>query len=156
MQGARKTMFRAVIAFLLFVALPASAGEPQQPFKWWQGQQARELGLTGEQSTRIEAIHQAALPRVQTAMEDVEHAQQELSKLIAGDKTTEMDVVRQLNIVQAARSEVDRQMTLMLFRFYRELSPDQRLKVKALRDRWQHERRDRRSDPPQRPAQIKK
>ena len=153
MQGAGSTMFRAVIAFLLLLAWPATAAPPPQGFKWWQGPRAKELGLTSDQSAKIEEIFQAALPRLKTAGEDADRLQKELSRLISADKTTEMDVVRQLNQVQAARNELDRQRTLMLFRMYRELSPDQRKAVA----RWEHERRGgRRGEPPQRPPQIKK
>ncbi len=153
-------MFRAIVAFLLLIALPATVfaghsdgrGEPPQDHKWWQGQQARELGLGADQSARIEDIYQAAFPRIQAAMAKLEQAQQDLNKLVAGDKTTEMDVVLQLSQVTGARAEVSRQMTLMLFRFYRELTPEQRLKVKAMFDaRRERERRGgRRGDPPQR------
>jgi len=150
-------MFRAVIALLLLVAWPAAASPPQQGFKWWQGQRAKELGLTSDQSAKIEDIFQAAFPRMKAASEDVDRLQKELSRLISEDKTTEMDVVRQLNQVQAARNELDRQRTLMLFRMHRELSPDQRAKLKALSDRWGRERREgRRGEPPPRPPQIKK
>ncbi|HMK91504.1 MAG TPA: periplasmic heavy metal sensor, partial [Thermoleophilia bacterium] len=99
---------------------------------------------------RIDGIYQQALPRIQAAMQDLEQARNELSKLIAGDKTTEVDVVRQLGVVQASRSEVDRQMTLMLFRMYRELTPEQRVKAKALRDQQQRDREGRRGDQQQR------
>jgi Spy/CpxP family protein refolding chaperone len=150
-------MFRAVLAFLILFALPAAADPPQQRFpKWWQGQQAKELSLTTEQSNRIEEIFQNSLPRIRTAMDDWEAAQRELDKLVAGDRTTEMDVIRQLNKVQAFGTEVNRQRTLMTFRFYRELTPDQRLKVKAMFDRREQERRGRgRGDEPAHPP-IKK
>jgi Spy/CpxP family protein refolding chaperone len=158
-------MFRAVIAFLLMFVLPAGSlalpandrSDAPQDHKWWQGQRAKELGLTGDQSARIERIYQAALPRLESAGEDVKQSQKELSRLVSADKTTEVDVVRQLNQVQAVRNELDRQWTLTLFRFYRELNPDQRLKVKAMFDarREQERRGGRRGEPPQRPP-IKK
>jgi Spy/CpxP family protein refolding chaperone len=158
-------MFRAAIAFLLMFVLPAGSlalrangrSEAPQDHKWWQGQRAKELGLTGDQSARIERIYQAALPRLESGGEDVKQSQKELSRLVSADKTTEVDVVRQLNQVQAARNELDRQWTLTLFRFYRELNPDQRLKVKAMFDarREQERRGGRRGEPPQRPP-IKK
>ncbi len=150
-------MFRAVIALLVLFAVPAAAGPQQRGFpKWWQGDQAKELGLTGEQSNRIEDIFQNSLPRIRLAMDDWETAQRDLDRLVAGDKTTETDVVRQLNKVQAYGNEVNRQRTLMAFRFYRELTPDQRLKVKAMFDRREQERRGRgRGEPPTRPT-IKK
>jgi Spy/CpxP family protein refolding chaperone len=151
-------MFRVAIVFLVLFSLPAAAGSPQERFrKWWMGPQAKELGLSDQQSSRIDGIFQTSFPRIQTAMQDVENAQQELNRLISGDKTTEMDVVRQLNQVQAARNERDRQYTLMLFRFYQELRPDQRVKVRAMFDaRRERERREgRRDEPPQRPPTKK-
>jgi hypothetical protein len=118
-------MFRAVIALLVLFAVPATAGPPQQRFpKWWQGQQAKELGLTTEQSN-------------------------------SGDRTTETDVIQKLIQVQAASNEINRQFVLMLFREYRELRPDQRVKVKEMFDRRDQDRRGRgRGDPPRPP--IKK
>jgi Spy/CpxP family protein refolding chaperone len=177
MQGSGTIMFGAVIGLLLLSAVPAAAQSsqghqpqarpaanrpsparpPQDRHKWWIGPQAKELGLSKDQSDKLEGIYQAALPRLESGGEDVRKSQQELwSRLVSTDKTTEVDVVRQLNQVQAARNELDRQMTLMLFRMYRELTPDQRVKAKALRDRRDQERREgRRGEPPQRPP-IKK
>ncbi len=154
-------MFRALLAFVLLFTLPAASlaappsdegKEPPQEHKWWQGQPARDLGVTAEQSARIEAIYQAAFPRFQAAMQDAETAQNELNKLIAGEKTTEVEVVRQLGKAQAARNEANRQFTLMLFRFNQELSPEQRQKVKAMFDaRRERDRRGgRRGDVPPR------
>lgn len=140
----------------MMFAIPAAAGPRQERPRWWQGQQAKELGLSTEQSTKIEEIAQNSLPRIRTAMDDWEGAQRELDKMIAGDRTTETDVVRQLNKVQAYGNEVTRQRTLMFFRFYRELSPEQRLKVKAMFERRDQDRRGRgRGEPSTRPA-IKK
>jgi Spy/CpxP family protein refolding chaperone len=174
-------MFRLAIVSLVVCALPAGAqqsqGRPPQArpaqdrvsadrpstdraqqdrHKWWIGPQARELGLSRDQSDKLEGIYQQVFPRIQSAMEDGEAAQRELDKIVAGDRTTEVDVVRQLNLVQVARNEMNRQWVLMLFRMYQQLSPDQRAKAKALRDRREQERREgRRGEPPQRPP-IKK
>ncbi len=167
-------MLHAVIVLVLLSVAPASAQPPQNPpprrpvdrtaqdrspqdrHKWWVGPQAQELGLTADQSQRIEAIYQSVFPRIQSAMQDVDASQKELDKIISGDRTTEVDVVRQLNLVQVARNEVNRQLVLMLYRMNRELTPEQRAKAKALRDRREMERREgRRGEPPQRPP-IKK
>jgi len=148
-------MFRVVIAVLLLLAPPAGAGSPQERFhKWWLGPPAKELGLTEDQSSRIETIYQAGIPRIQTVGQDLESARKDLNTLIAGEKTTETDVIRQLLRVQAAQNEFNRQWTLMNFRFYQELRPDQRQRLRAMRD--QERRGGRRGDPPQRPPQIKK
>jgi Spy/CpxP family protein refolding chaperone len=170
-------MFRAVIVLLLLSAVPAAAQSrqgrqpqarpaanrpspdrpPQDRHKWWIGPQAKELGLSKDQSDKLEGIYQQVFPRLQAANADVDAAQKELDKIIGGDRTTEVDVVRQLNLVQVARNEGNRQFVLMLFRMNRELTPEQRAKAKALRDarRDQERREGRRGEPPQRPP-IKK
>ena len=147
-------MFRAAIALLLLFSLPAAAGNPQERSrKWWIGPQAKELGLSEQQSSRIDGIYQASLPRIETAMQDLESAQKELNRVIAGDMTTEIEVIRQLNLVSTARAERDRQFTLMLFRFYQELRPDQRVKVRAMFERREQDRREgRRGDNPRAPV----
>ena len=136
---------------------PQPDASRQDRHKWWIGAQAKELGLTNDQSQKLEGIYQQVFPRIQTGMQDVEAAQRELDRIVAGDKTTEVEVVRQLNLVQAARNEVSRQYVLMMFRMNRELTPDQRAKATALRDRMreQERREGRRGEPPQRPP-IKK
>ncbi len=150
-------MFRVAIAIVLLFSMPAAAGSPQERMrKWWVGPQAHELGLSDAQSRSIEAIHQQAVPRLEQAMQDLDNAQKELNRLIAADKTTEMDVVRQINIVQAARNELNRQFVLMLYRQYRELRPDQRVKVREMFERREQERRDGRRGQSQDRPPIKK
>ena len=165
-------MFRAVIALLLLSAAAVAAQSPpsrpaqartsatrptpdrqsQDRHKWWIGPQAKELGLSREQSDKLEGIYQQVFPRIESASQDVDAAKKELDKIIAGDRTTETDVVRQLNLFQVARNEMSRQYVLMLFRMNRELTPEQRAKAKALSDRRELERREgRRGEPPQRP-----
>jgi Spy/CpxP family protein refolding chaperone len=134
-----------------------NAGQPQGPpqrFKWWQTEQTKkELGLTNDQSSKIEEIWQAAVPRLQATFQDIDRYDQQLSKLLSANETTEMDVIRQLNLVQVAKNEADRQRTLMLFRMQRVLNFDQRMKLKAMRERWEQERgRGRSGEPPQRPG----
>jgi Spy/CpxP family protein refolding chaperone len=149
-------MFRLAIAFLLLFSLPAAAGTPQERHKWWQGDQAKELGLTREQSDKLEGIYQQVFPRIQSASQDADAAQKELNRIISGDRTTEVDVVRQLNYVQVQRDEMNRQFVLMLFRMNRELTPEQRAKVRAMFDRREQERREGRRGQPQARPPIKK
>jgi Spy/CpxP family protein refolding chaperone len=136
----------------------APNGQPSQgppgPFKWWQADDTKaQLGLTNDQSVKIEEIWQAAVPRLRATFDDIDRYDKQLSKLLSANETTEMDVIRQLNLVQVAKNEADRQRTLMLFRMQRVLTYDQRMKLKTLRERWEQERgRGRRGDPPPRPG----
>lgn len=164
-------MFRAIIfSVLLGLAATGAAaqgnrpggpppqGPPQGPFKWWQADETKaQLALTNDQSAKIEEVWQAAIPRLRAAGEDIDRYDKQLSKLLSANETTELDVIKGLNLVQVARNEWDRQRTLMLFRMQRVLTYDQRMKLKSLREKWEQERgRGRRGDPPARPTTIRK
>jgi Spy/CpxP family protein refolding chaperone len=134
-------------------------GGPGQPRpEWWQREETKtEIGLRKDQASKIEDVYQALIPRLRSSAEDRLKAEDQLSKLFSSNTATEDDVVRQLNQVQAARNEVDRQRTLMLFRINRLLTPEQRTKLRAYYDRMDRERREsgRRGDPPK-PPPVKK
>lgn len=129
-------------------------GPPPQRLEWWQREETRtEIGLRKDQAGKIEEIYQGLLPRLRSSSDDRARAEEQLSKLFSSNTATEDDVVRQLNQVQAARNEVDRQRTLMLFRINRVLTPEQRAKLRAFYDRMNRERREGagRGDPPRPP-----
>lgn len=168
-------MFRAVFVFILLLAWPVGAAEqrhgrpvstdrqavkqttaqapPRREFKpWWQDERYKsELHMTADQAAKIEEIWQAARPRLQATFEDVNKLEDQMARLFAAKDTTELDVIRQLTQVQAARSEADRQRTLALFRMQRVLTPEQRAKFKAMRDQMREqmdrERREGRRGP---------
>jgi hypothetical protein len=96
----------ALIAALLFLAAPAAA----QGFKWWQSDlYKRELGLTPEQSRRLEDIFQAAVPNLRVQKKALDQAETEFERLVEkGDGTS-------------AVNSVERQSQLIGFnRFYKE------------------------------------
>lgn len=110
--------------------------------KWWQSDRFREeLALTAEQSARIEEIFQAMLPKLRAAKGDLDRLDGTLSKLVAEGTADEAIVAQQIDRVEAARSELSKTRTLMLFRMHRILSADQRAKLKTLHEQWERERR---------------
>jgi Spy/CpxP family protein refolding chaperone len=125
-------------AVLCLVAVASSAGsqETRRRGKWWQSESMKvELGLTAEQSARIEEIFQATLPELRSARDRLNALQAELSRLLGDEAANESLVVRQVDQVERARSELSKLRTLMLFRMDRVLTPDQRVKMKSLHDR---------------------
>lgn len=120
---------------------PAGSPGPQRTECWQREEIRTEIGLRKDQAGKIDEIYQAMMPRLRSSAEDRMKADEQLSKLFSSNASTEDDVVRQLNQVQAARNEVDRQRTLMLFRINRVLTPDQRAKLRAIYDRMNRERR---------------
>jgi Spy/CpxP family protein refolding chaperone len=115
--------------------------QPPQSRKWWQNPRAAELGLTAEQSKRIEEIFQTTLPTLRTCNSELEKREARLNAMVSASDVTEGDVSRLIDQVEASRSEMSKARTLMLFRMYRLLTPEQRERVKAMYEQWDRDRR---------------
>ena len=123
-------------AVLLLAATSASA----QGFKWWNSEQYKhELGLTADQSRRLEDIFQAALPDLRMHKKTLDDAEAEFDRLVRN--SDEKAVLDQVNRVEAARAELNKARTLMLLRMRRTLTTDQWVKLGALHDAAERDRR---------------
>jgi Spy/CpxP family protein refolding chaperone len=120
---------------LLTSVLAASLSAGALKFKWWQAERfVRELALTTDQQTRLEGIFKSSWPSLEACKGDLDRLDSELSKLIADGTTPEPQVIQQIDRVEASRSALGRARSLMLYRMYRVLTPDQRVKLKALNE----------------------
>jgi Spy/CpxP family protein refolding chaperone len=121
---------RRVSAFLtlaVFLAAPASP----QGFKWWQSEQyKRELGLTADQSKRIEEIFQSFVPTLKAQKRTLDQAEAEFEALI--ERGSDAAVMEQLNHLETARAELSKTRTLMLLKMRNALTKDQYAKFTAL------------------------
>ncbi len=133
----------AVVALVAFCAAPALA----QRGKWWQDERfQRELGLTAEQSSRLEEIFQKNQPTLRQRMQALDKAEKEFDRLVeTGDDASVLDHV---GIVEAARAELNKTRTVMLLRMRRSLTADQWARFTALADQrgrgaWTPDRRQR-------------
>jgi len=107
-------------------ALEANAQGPE-PHRWWHSEEVRtELDLTDEQSTSLDRIYQQTLPKQRESMRRLNSEEMTLSQLIGDMDVQEIDVTRQIDRVEAARSELSKTRILMVFRMYRVLSAAQR------------------------------
>ena len=119
---------------------PAEAGAERH--KWWQSDQVKtEVGLTDQQSKEIEEIFQAVRPRLKAGWEELNRLEQEVSHLMTEGESDEQRISAAVDRVEAARAALNKTRTLMLFRIYRILSPEQRVKLKAIHERRDRERR---------------
>ena len=117
----------AVVSLVAFCAAPALA----QRGKWWQDERfRRELGLTAEQSTRLEEIFQKHQPKLREHMRALDQAEDQLSQLI--EKGDDASVMAHMQVVEAARAELNKTRTLMLLRMRRSLTADQWAKFTAM------------------------
>jgi Spy/CpxP family protein refolding chaperone len=80
MEMSRKLFVCLALSLLTLVwATPADA----QRFRWWKDDRfTRELSLTPDQSTRIEAVFQAAEPALRAQQRALSKLEDELSKLV--------------------------------------------------------------------------
>ncbi len=114
---------------------------PRQPFKWWQDEKVKpEIGMTAEQSARIEEIFQADMPKLASGKNVLDRLEKRLSALINADGAAEADVSKQVDRVEDARAALAKERTMMFYRMHRVLMPEQRTKLTALREKWDRER----------------
>jgi Spy/CpxP family protein refolding chaperone len=117
----------AVVGATVLTAHPASA----QGFKWWQSDTfTRELGLTTDQSSKIEAVFQATVPVLRRQKDALDKAEADFNQMI--EASDDAQVMAQVGVVEAARSELNKSRTMMLLRMRRVLTPDQRVKFVML------------------------
>jgi len=123
------------------LALVLSASVDAQSFAWWKSEQfQKDLALTPDQSTRIDDVFQTTLPKLRQQKEELDRQEAELSKMIAAD-SDEVQVARQIDRVEAARSQLNKMRTLMLLHMRQLLTPDQRARFNVLHEQWEKEHR---------------
>lgn len=148
MKTLRKLFICLVLSLIVLAAAPPAQA---QSFKWWQTDRfQKELVLTAEQITRIEGVYQSSEPLLRAQKQAVDRREEKLSKIIQDPKTDEPALLQAIDRLDAARSEVSRTRTLMLFRIRRVLSDEQNVKIRAMfdrdhsdREKADRERRDR-------------
>jgi Spy/CpxP family protein refolding chaperone len=138
---------------LLAVVILAAAGSDvlagSERHKWWWADDVRtEVGLTSQQSQEIDGIFESVRPRLKAGWDELDRLEQEVSRLMTEGATDESQISAAIDRVETARASLNKTRTLMLFRMYRVLSPDQRVKLRAVHDRRDNQRRQESSGQP--------
>jgi len=122
--------------------------QPQQPRpKFWIDKNLRqELGITDQQSAAIEDIFSKSIQSLRDARKELDQLEAVLSKTIQENTADVFSVTQLVDKVEAARSAYNKARTVMLYRMNLVLSPEQRVKVKAMNDRYEEQRRKREDD----------
>jgi Spy/CpxP family protein refolding chaperone len=123
-------------------ALAQAPAQPSQPrgFAWWRTDQfQRNLGLSTDQVNRLEALIQMALPDLRRGRDELDRQEAELSRLIEMN-ADEATVIKQVDKVEGIRSRLNKTRQLLLLHSRQLLTPEQRIKLKALFDQMQAER----------------
>jgi Spy/CpxP family protein refolding chaperone len=135
-----------VCSLVLVLAIPPMAGA--QGFKWWQSDKFKtDLGLSPDQVTRLEEVYQGLRPKLTSGKEELDRLEAGLSKLIGEGVAPEGDVMKMVDQVEHARAELAKSRTLMIYRMHQILTAEQRVKMNALHERWEQERRTIRRSP---------
>ena len=126
---------------LIVLAAPGPALAQGFSFKWWQTERfQKELALTAEQITRIEAIYATQDPSLRAQKAALDKLEDKLSKAITDPKSDEATVLQAAERLEGARAELSRTRTLQLFRIRRVLTDEQNLKMKQIHERDHKER----------------
>jgi Spy/CpxP family protein refolding chaperone len=114
----------------------------QRGLKWWQDERMKaELRLSAEQSARIEEIFTASFAKMREKVDELNRREEQLSNLISGNDVTEAQLIKEADQVEALRSLLSKDRTLMLFRMRRVLSAEQRSKLVEIQKAQERERR---------------
>lgn len=89
----------------------------------------------------MEDVYQGVLPRMTADKEELDRLEKRLSEVVAAGVLPEADVVKLIDQVETARAQLGKVRTLMIYRLRQLLTPDQRIKMKALHDAREKERR---------------
>lgn len=103
--------------------------------KWWRSEELRaQFAITDAQSTELDRIFHTFYASLKSGMEDVDRYHKDVSKIMAEGSSSEVDVLHAIDKLEAAKASLARTRMLMLYRMYRVLSPEQRIKVKKYQE----------------------
>jgi Spy/CpxP family protein refolding chaperone len=137
----------ALAALVMASAVQVAA---QSGFPWWNDERViRELGLTPDQSARIDMVYRGTLPQLRQSKEELDRQEAELSRLIEL-RAEEALVARQVEKVESVRASLNKIRTLMLLHMVQVLTPKQNAKFKEVHEQWKRD-----NPRPPRPADPK-
>ena len=131
MKPFRRLSVTATLAFVTALVWIAPLAAGQQGVKWWQSDRyKKELGLTTEQTRRMEEIFQKALPQLKAQKSGLDEAEAKFERLVErGDDNV---VMEQINVVEAARADLNKSRAVMLYGMRKVMTRDQWVKFTAL------------------------
>jgi Spy/CpxP family protein refolding chaperone len=127
----------AGVLFSLAVATEAGSSQQTPPRGWWRTEAiVKELGVTAEQSARLNAIFETTMPELRQEREELERLEAKLSRMIQDDRMDEASLSRQIDRVETARANGNKTRSMMLTRMYRVLTREQRAKFDQMSKHW--------------------
>ena len=121
-------------------AQPRSAGRGAAPstlgWKWWSDVDVqKELGLSPEKVRNIDDYFNRRDADLRPVMHEFVKQSEELDKMTRAAVVDESTYLLQVMRVESTRQRLNESRTVMLYRMYRQLTPDQHRKLQDLLDR---------------------
>ncbi|MEP7305558.1 MAG: hypothetical protein ABJA98_08585 [Acidobacteriota bacterium] len=124
------------IVFVMALAVPARA---QSGFPWWKDPKVvQELGLSADQSARIDSVFRSVFPQLRQSKEELDRQEADLSRLL-GINADEATVLRQVDKVEVVRGSLNKARTLMLLHMRQVLKPKQNVKFNAVFEQYRRD-----------------
>jgi Spy/CpxP family protein refolding chaperone len=141
---------RILLVLLLGAGLSISATAQMPDGKWWKRPRiADQIGLTAEQSERIEKIFRASRPHLIDLKADLEKKQLGLQTALDDKAADRRDVEKRIDDVENARKDLQKARAMMILDMKQVLNPEQWNKLVQNREEARQRRREMRAqDPP--------
>ena len=137
----RRRLLGLIVALALSGPIVSAAQGQQQPM-WWRSKDiVTALGLTADQSARIDKVFMTTRPDLRQEFEELDRLEAKLNRLIEGGTSDEAALARQIDRVETARAGANKTRSLMLWRMRQVLTPDQRERLKTLQEHSDRNRR---------------
>jgi Spy/CpxP family protein refolding chaperone len=122
-----------------------AADDPR--FKWWEDPKSRtELGISDRQSEKIKNIFEPEMMKIRVMRDERVKLEATLEQLVKEDRPNLAALTEKWDRVGYLLSEMYKARQLMIFKIDRALKPEQRVKLQAMFERMQNERRQKEPD----------
>jgi Spy/CpxP family protein refolding chaperone len=109
---------------------------------WWnEPRMIAELGLSPEQSARIDQIFKTGMDKARPLREEVKQLELALDGAMRANTAQVSVFAQQVDKIENKRAELNKTRTVMLYRMRRVLTAEQNAKFQALHDRWEAARK---------------
>jgi Spy/CpxP family protein refolding chaperone len=126
---------------------PGDRGPDETRIKWWEDPQWRaELGLSDRQSAKIKKIFDDDMAPMRVMREERVKLEATLEQMVKEERPNLDVLTEKWDRVGYLLSEMYKRRQLMIFKIDRVLKPEQRVKLQAMFERIQNERRQKEPD----------
>ena len=116
------------------------SGNEQRRLPWWRDAAVhKELDLSARQIAKLEKIATTTWPSLRESHKQLEQLEAETSRLIQENTADEKVLAERLDRLEAVRSRINKERTLMLYRMHQALTPEQYRKLTQINERRRKE-----------------